>query len=230
MPTPARDRSVGRSRVRWPRCSSSMHARHETLSRVHGRSPGRSVRRTCPSKRSGMNPSDRSKQEVAPHRVPEAMGRSRRPQGAGRCRPRGASWCTRLGVHAAPGRPESRAAVAPGAVLCHRHFEENDRAVGDVPSASGVGAFPPYGHAASRSREVFGAQHGWSNANTSGVHAGVLNGWCGNAKTALAGLFGNNWPCAFGAFRVRREVSKKGHFFLARSRPVAILPSLNGGW
>jgi hypothetical protein len=73
-------------------------------------------------------------------------------------------------------RAEGLAAGAGGAVFSDRHFDEGDLAERDVADGSRVGGLPPSERAAVRAREGLRRTTPTENANTSGVHACVLDG------------------------------------------------------
>jgi hypothetical protein len=73
-------------------------------------------------------------------------------------------------------RAERLAAGAGGAVFSDRHFDESDLAERDVADGSCVGVLAPSGRAALWAREGLWSTTLTENANTSGVHACVLDG------------------------------------------------------
>jgi hypothetical protein len=73
-------------------------------------------------------------------------------------------------------RAERLAAVAGGAVLSDRHFDEGDLAERDVADGSCMSILPPSGRAALWAGEGLRSTTPTENANTSGVHACVLDG------------------------------------------------------
>jgi hypothetical protein len=73
-------------------------------------------------------------------------------------------------------RAERLAAGAGGAVFSEGHFDESDLAERDVADGSRVGVLPPSGCAAVRAREGLRRTTPTENANTSDVHACVLDG------------------------------------------------------